>query len=100
MIKHIRKTSAVLLCLLAFAGPASADTIGGFWNSGDNSADFSWHINNEGFLVISITNNSNYSGMVTGFSFDLGEGGDIDHLVDVDGARRNGGWDHSTDARG
>lgn len=100
MIKHIRKTSAVLLCLVAIAGPASADSIQGFWNPEDNSADFSWHVNSDGFLVVSITNNSNYTGMVTGFQFDLGEGGDIDHLVDVDGTGNNGAWGHSTDARG
>ncbi len=99
MIKQIFKTVAVL-CLATFAGQASADTIQGFWNPVDNSADFSWHVNNDGFLVISIANNSNYAGMVTGFQFDLDEGGYIDHLVDVDGARRNGGWDHSTDAAG
>ena len=99
MIRQISKTIA-LLSLVAFSAPASADSIQGIWNPGDNAADFSWHVNSDGFLVISITNNSNYSGMVTGFQFDLGEGGHIDHLVDVDGTSRNGGWDHSTDAGG
>ena len=100
MTKQIRKTTAVLTFLLAFAVPASADSIQGFWDPVDNSADFSWHVNSDGFLVISITNNSNYSGMVTGFQFDLGNGGAIDHLVDVDGTGQNSAWGHSTDARG
>ena len=99
MIERFFKLVAVST-LLMIAGPVSADSIQGIWNPADNSADFSWHVNNDGFLVISITNNSNYSGMVTGFQFDLGEGGAIDHLVDVDGTNRNGGWDHTTDAGG
>lgn len=100
MIKHIRKITAALFFLVALAGPASADSIQGFWNSGDNSADFTWHVNNKGFLVISITNTSDYSGIVTGFQFELGDDGAVDHLVDVDGTGRDGAWDYTTDVRG
>jgi len=100
MIKHIRKTSALLAFLLAFAGTASADSIQGFWDPVDNSAEVSWHINSKGFLVVSVTNSSNYGGVITGLQFDLGNGANIDHLVDVDGTGNNSGWGHTTDARG
>lgn len=100
MIKHIRKTMAVLAFLMACTAPASADSIQGLWDPVDNSADFSWHVNSKGFLVVSVTNSSNYSAVITGFQFDLGDGGQVDHLVDVDGTGRNSEWDYTTDARG
>lgn len=101
MIKHIRKTTA--LCALfgcLTGGMAAADSIDGWLNPVDNSAEFSWHVNSKGFLVVSITNTSNYSAIVTGFQFEIGDGGTIDHLVDVDGTGRDGAWSHTTDMRG
>ncbi len=99
MMQKIFKTAAIL-SLAAFVAPASAEPINGWWNPVDNSADVSWQVNSDGFLVITIDNTSNYSGMVTGFQFELDDGSTIDHLVDVDGTSDNSSWGYTTDARG
>lgn len=100
MIKHFRTASALFVFLVTFASGACADAIQGFFDPVDNSADFSWHVDSDGLLVVSVTNSSNYGGVITGFQFDLGDGGQVEHFVDVNGTRGDADWGHTTDARG
>jgi hypothetical protein len=98
MIKRIAAI-IVFMSLAGFSSLASADTIAGFWNPQANSAEFSWHINAKGFLIVSVTNTSDYSALISGLHFDAGDEGSIAALVDVDGTRRDRAWRYATDAR-
>ena len=89
--------SIAVLCILGLAGQASADTISGLSDPTNNEANFTWQINDKGFLVITVANTSQFSGVITGMRFDLDGGGTIDHMVDVDGTAGDGAW-HYTDA--
>lgn len=98
----IRRIAAIIAFtgLAGFSTLASADTISGFWSPQTNSADFAWHVNSKGFLVVSVTNTSDFSGVISSLQFDIGDNGNAARLVDVDGSISDGAWRHSTDARG
>ena len=98
MIKRALKT-LVVLSLAAFAGQASADTISAVSDSASN-AGFSWYVNDDGFLIVTVQNTSTSAGTITGVVFDLGQGGTIDHMVDVDGTGGDGAWRHIEDDYG
>ena len=92
MIKRTFQTLAAL-SLVAFAAPASADSISAV-SDVDSTAGFNWWINDKGFLMIAVDNTSTGAAIISGMAFDI-DGGTIDHMVDVDGTGGNGAWRHS-----
>ena len=85
MIKQIFKTVGVL-SLVAFSGQASAVIIEGTNNPVDNTAEFTWSVNADGELVVSVDNTSNFDALITGFQFEVGDDtAGVSALVDVIG---------------
>ncbi|MBT8081121.1 MAG: PEP-CTERM sorting domain-containing protein [Gammaproteobacteria bacterium] len=91
----IRLIKAIaILGLAGLAGQASADHMSGDAHPGDNMADFSWHINGKGQLIILVGNSSTGSAAVSAMSFDL-NGGSIAGMNDVDGTGHDKNWRYS-----
>jgi len=100
MIKRVFKTIAAL-SLLVFAGQASAVVIQGTNDPVDNTADFTWTINADGELIISVNNTSSFDALITGFQFEVADDtSGVSALVDVSGTGGDGGWNWTTDVTG
>lgn len=100
MIEQIYKT-ILALGFLAFASQASAVVIEGTNNPEDNTADFTWSVNADGELVVSVANTSNFTALITGFQFEVGDDtAGVSSLVDVTGTSGNDGWSWTTDVTG
>ena len=99
-MKNILKTFA-LIGLFGFASQASAVVIQGETNPVDNTADFTWSINSDGNLEVSINNTSNFDARITGFQFEITDDvTGITALIDVGGTLDDAGWSWTTDVTG
>lgn len=100
MIKSILKTITAF-SLIAFAGQASAVIIEGTTNPEDNTANFTWSVNADGELVVTLGNTSNFNALITGFQFDVSDDTNgVSSLVDVNGTSGDDGWAWTTDVTG
>ena len=68
-MKRLLTTILAITSMSLFAGPASAVLIQGMNNPIKNTAEFTWEVNEDGNLVISIENTSHYLAEITGFNF-------------------------------
>ena len=86
-----------ILGLMGLAGQASADHISGTAHPGSTGADFAWHINGKGQLIILVGNSSTGTAAVTSLRFDL-NGGSITAMTDVDGTGHDRNWRYNDES--
>ncbi len=100
-MKGLLSRVLVLSILVFGAGQASAVTIQGTTDPVNNTADFTWSVNSDGNLVVSVQNTSNFFALITGFQFEVADDvSGVTQLVGVTGTLDNNGWSWTTGVTG
>ena len=104
-MNRLLTTLLAIATLSLFSAPASAVLIQGMNNPIKNTAEFTWEVNDDGNLVVTIENTSHYLAEITGFYFNFGDSNsNIDGLVSSTGINAaegpRGTWRLSENRRG